>query len=1305
MSSSTATIPLPNQTELKVQVIPGDGSCLFGSLLHQLLGILPEDSGYHSSVRVLRRMVVMLIQRNLERFSGFFDTHRSSSIDRILQDLESGNAWGGQECIMAVSELFDVQINVVSPYTVVPFGNSPRICRIYYHEMGNFSGKEENFNHYDSILEVVNTEWGYSAPADVPIFMWMTEVKQIPRNFTENCNALFFDGVAEASLMAFCHQMRSHDRTSVLLQAKLLIQECLSFYETNSEEIDRLQCPPSIFVDKADIWKLLVLAVNVTGKQVSVVDLEGNLLVHIAPYTPCIGLNHNLRLCYDEGKQELGSIFTRSGRPSLNCWETSTGNTTLVSEEEGRECFPDPSDKAEEPTAINFASWNVRGCCRDDKRNAIDTALMENDITVALLQEVNIDCVSLTSTNFKWLVHKTPNNKQRGLAVLVRKGVGIIVKELERVDHNIVRLKIAFGMAGRRTWCNLFNVHAPNRGLSKFLTTLGSTLSKNDKRRSIICGDFNSQFGRKDLTPEEAKLIGKYVGQEFANDNGISLKLFMCTHKLIARNTMAHHSLASTWFSNQRASQIDHVLTPDSSVFLLKKMKALVIRGVGTDHKLIRFKISTRSDPAPAHGGVTGDTQPLSQTRFEMDWDVKLLLQKEFKDKYHSELGKTSIDMKDTSLDTSVLWEMFAEKLRLAARNSINKLSKVPASPRRRKALDKVRKAMFWKNRRPNSEKLHREYLEAQNNYNRICEEREQEDEIAFFENLKEVKPSERLRRTYAFRRKEIMRNRRSKQADIPIHLFKESESEDWMPTVDEEDPKLDDNLKFLPPLCHIETLIKNCSNGKAAGADRIQAELLKYADESTIEEFKQLLKRVWLENSIPDGWRNTISVPIPKVKCPKRAKDFRKIVLASLGYKIYASWTLGQLIENSTPIGSHQAGFLNTRSTTDHIFVARRLLEEKWNAGEDLVVMALDIQKAFDNISLRELEAVLERKGAPPAVIRRVINCLIEERTVIAWKGQKSASTLRKKGVKQGCPLSPFIFNIMMEAVLMKIETKLPGKFQLNQTGRIKFPVVLVYADDILIIGRRIEELHTFLPVLEEGLDEVNLRLNPEKCQVMIRSPLGIPPKEVMIAGQEYKTTSSLIYLGVPLTERLHRHLTTRKRSKDAVKASRVILDFVKRRKPSVKLGAQLFETVVAPALVYGTQAMVLTKRSRSSLRRYQRQIFGQIKSFCKPLDDADAEVTPKSITKWIRMLQLRYWGHVVRRPDNHLLKLAAEYRIPHKKRGRPSFTWWDSIAESMWRLEDLSVDEWYELAEDKDKLNKSIQDIHNQPESSESE
>ena len=63
----------------------------------------------------------------------------------------------------------------------------------------------------------------------------------------------------------------------------------------------------------------------------------------------------------------------------------------------------------------------------------------------------------------------------------------------------------------------------------------------------------------------------------------------------------------------------------------------------------------------------------------------------------------------------------------------------------------------------------------------------------------------------------------------------------------------------------------------------------------------------------------------------------------------------------------------------------------------------------------------VLERKGVPPEIIRRLVNFLVEEKAVIAWKGQRSIPALRKKGVKQGCPLSPIIFNLLLEAVLIK--------------------------------------------------------------------------------------------------------------------------------------------------------------------------------------------------------------------------------------------------------------------------------------------
>lgn len=94
---------------------------------------------------------------------------------------------------------------------------------------------------------------------------------------------------------------------------------------------------------------------------------------------------------------------------------------------------------------------------------------------------------------------------------------------------------------------------------------------------------------------------------------------------------------------------------------------------------MILFKVAERTGVA---GRVhTRDSRSADQPKIKMDWDVKLLQHKEFRERYQEELGKTSITMSEKTLETSVLWELLAEKLRTAARGSINGLSRIPTSP------------------------------------------------------------------------------------------------------------------------------------------------------------------------------------------------------------------------------------------------------------------------------------------------------------------------------------------------------------------------------------------------------------------------------------------------------------------------------------------------------------------------------------------------------------------------------------------------------------------------------------------------
>ena len=246
-------------------------------------------------------------------------------------------------------------------------------------------------------------------------------------------------------------------------------------------------------------------------------------------------------------------------------------------------------------------------------------------------------------------------------------------------------------------------------------------------------------------------------------------------------------------------------------------------------------------------------------------------------------------------------------------------------------------------------------------------------------------------------------------------------------------------------------------------------------------------------------------------------------------------------------------------------------------------------------------------------------------------WQGEMSHPSARKIGIKQGCPLSPFIFNIMMEDVLKKVEEEI-SMFTLNQECRIKLPIILVYADDIIVIVDKLEDLERILVSLEQHLSKVGLHINDSKCQVLIRNPQGEVPDEIQIMGKNYKVQSSLKYLGSVITSKLDRPLTVRARCRNTVRISKTIMDFLRKRKPSWELGRLIYETVLAPSMLYGTQTAILTKYSRTSLRNYERQIVREMAAHCSHENNENEQnqqrtvevlLRKRRITKKVRIIE----------------------------------------------------------------------------------
>lgn len=170
-----------------------------------------------------------------------------------------------------------------------------------------------------------------------------------------------------------------------------------------------------------------------------------------------------------------------------------------------------------------------------------------------------------------------------------------------------------------------------------------------------------------------------------------------------------------------------------------------------------------------------------------------------------------------------------------------------------------------------------------------------------------------------------------------------------------------------------IRTIIKFIRSGTAPGKDGIPVEFFKHAPPNVIQGIHSVIEKIWISNEPPSEWIETIQVPIPKVKNPSSVNDYRRITLCNVGYKIYSKLLLNRLDEYLNLPSSYQAAFLANRSTEDHMFTIRRVLDEEWRSGNRIYVLSIDLARAFDTVDLTAVSECLQQY-VPHYLVNRII-------------------------------------------------------------------------------------------------------------------------------------------------------------------------------------------------------------------------------------------------------------------------------------------------------------------------------------------
>lgn len=217
------------------------------------------------------------------------------------------------------------------------------------------------------------------------------------------------------------------------------------------------------------------------------------------------------------------------------------------------------------------------------------------------------------------------------------------------------------------------------------------------------------------------------------------------------------------------------------------------------------------------------------------------------------------------------------------------------------------------------------------------------------------------------------------------------------------------------------------------------------------------MLRQIWMEGDLPKDWKTSIIVPLHKRGDQEVVGNYRGISLLCSAYKIYAEILRNRLELEAERLGllpESQAGFRRGRSTMDNVFILNHLVQrEKKKGGKESKIYALfvDLKAAFDNVDREQLWSILMDNGVNMDVIRRLEK--VYEETVVAVRTKEGLTDEFRthKGIRQGCVMSPFLFDLYIADIEKALKDRNIGGVPLIN-DRIWS---LEYADDMVFVAK----------------------------------------------------------------------------------------------------------------------------------------------------------------------------------------------------------------------------------------------------------